>query len=212
MEMLGDLAKNFAKFESAPNSDYPRFQAEMDKHGYDWEAKTVTTEDDYILTTFHVLGKSGVEHTGASQGSVLIQHGDFEDGTSMLTEFDGTPFHLLLVDAGYDVWIGNNRGTMYSWGHKTLDSGADPEYWDWSWAEMGLYDDTANISAIKAAAGVDKVFYIGYSQGTVQMHYGLAHLESTFHADNVHKVVQLAPCFVPHVPNFTQAYANATIM
>ena len=143
---------------------------------------------------------------------MLIQHGDFEDGTSMLTEFDGTPFHLLLVDAGYDVWIGNNRGTMYSWGHKTLDSGADPEYWDWSWAEMGLYDDTANISAIKAAAGVDKVFYIGYSQGTIQMHYGLAHLESTFHADNVHKVVQLAPCFVPHVPNFTQAYANATIM
>lgn len=44
------------------------------------------------------------------------------------------------------------------------------------------------------------------------MHYGLAHLESTFHVDNVHKVVQLAPCFVPHVPNFTKGYANKTIM
>ena len=66
MEMLGDLAKNLASFESAPNTDYPRFQAEMDKHGYDWEAKTVTTEDDYILTTFHVLGRTGVERTGES--------------------------------------------------------------------------------------------------------------------------------------------------
>mmetsp|Transcript_1287 Transcript_1287/g.1734 ORF Transcript_1287/g.1734 Transcript_1287/m.1734 type:complete len:181 (+) Transcript_1287:276-818(+) len=44
------------------------------------------------------------------------------------------------------------------------------------------------------------------------MHYGLAHLESSFHAYNVYKVVSLAPCFVPHVPNFTKAYANSTIM
>ena len=29
------------------------------------------------------------------------------------------------------------------------------------------------------------------------MFYGLAHLESQFHADSVHKVVQLAPCFYP---------------
>ena len=95
-----------------------------------------------------------------------------------------------------------------------LDAAADPEYWDWTWAQMGLYDDTANISAIKAAAGVDKVFYIGYSQGTIQMFYGLAHLESSFHAENVYKVVQLAPCFVPLLdPNvFNVESANATIM
>jgi len=28
---------------------------------------------------------------------------------------------------------------------------------------MGLYDDIANIKAIKQAAGVDKIFYMGYS-------------------------------------------------
>ena len=27
------------------------------------------------------------------------------------------------------------------------------------------------------------------------MHYGLAHLESTFHADSVLKAIHLAPCF-----------------
>ena len=78
---------------------------------------------------------------------------------------------------------------MYSWDHKTLNSSTDPEYWDWTWADMGLYDDTANITAIKEATGEDKIFYIGYSQGTMQMHYGLAHLESEFHAQNLHKVV-----------------------
>ena len=61
---------------------------------------------------------------------------------------------------------------------------------------MGLYDDTANIRAIKEFTQVDKIFYLGYSQGTIQMLYGLAHLEEEFHEKNLHKVVLLAPCFV----------------
>jgi len=31
---------------------------------------------------------------------------------------------------------------------------------------MGLYDDKANIDAIKKATGEEKIFYLGYSQGT----------------------------------------------
>ena len=44
------------------------------------------------------------------------------------------------------------------------------------------------------------------------MHYGLSKLESTFHADNLHKAVMLAPCFVPNVPNWTKFEANRTLM
>ena len=74
------------------------------------------------------------------------------------------PFMLQLVDAGYDVWLGNNRGTEYSQGHVTYDIMVDEkEYWDFSWAEMGLYDDTANIKKMKEVSGEEKVFYIGYS-------------------------------------------------
>ena len=40
-------------------------------------------------------------------------------------------------------------------------------YWDWTWADMGLYDDTANIRKMKEITGAEKVFYIGYSQGTI---------------------------------------------
>ena len=150
----------------------------MDQYGYDWEAFKVHTEDHYILTTFHVLGKTGEAPFLSSKGSVLCQHGDYEDGADWMSSFKGTPFHLLLVDEGYDVWIGNNRGTEYSWDHETLSSKDDNEYWMFTWAEMGLYDDIANITMIKQQTGVDKVFYIGYSQGTIQMFYGLAHLES----------------------------------
>ena len=45
--------------EAVQAQEYPRFAAEMDKFGYDWEAFKVHTADQYILTTFHIKGKTG---------------------------------------------------------------------------------------------------------------------------------------------------------
>lgn len=36
---------------------------------------------------------------------------------------------FVLADAGYDVWLGNYRGTLYSEGHINLTV-KDPKYWD----------------------------------------------------------------------------------
>ena len=51
---------------------------------------------------------------------------------------------LQLADLGYDVWMGNNRGTEYSQGHKSIPA-TDNKYWNWSWSEMGLHDTPAFI-------------------------------------------------------------------
>jgi len=72
----------------------------------------------------------------------------------------------------------------------------DKEYWDFSWAEMGLYDDVANIDFIKEKTGEEKIFYIGYSEGTVQMFYGLSHIEESYFEKNLIKFIALAPCSV----------------
>lgn len=61
---------------------------------------------------------------------------------------------------------------------------------------MGRYDDTANIREIKSLTGADKIFYLGWSQGTVQMFYALAHLEEDFLVDNLYKFVAFAPCTI----------------
>ena len=52
------------------------------------------------------------------------------------------------MDAGYDVWMSNNRGTRYSLGHKTLNAETEPEYWDFSFDSEGKYDNKANINKI----------------------------------------------------------------
>ena len=61
---------------------------------------------------------------------------------------------------------------------------------------MGIYDDVANIKMMKEISGAEKVFYVGYSQGTVQMFYALAHREEEFFVDNLYKFVAMAPCTV----------------
>ncbi len=149
--------------------DYSRFSDPMDKWGYDWEAVDVNTEDGYTLTTFHILGKKGEKRPKSHKASVLVQHGAYMEGSTFFNYVEwgeGKSYILNLVDEGYDIWIGNNRGTMYSQGHETLSAAEDTEYWEFSWAEMGLYDDVANIKMIKEQADVDKIFYMGYSQGT----------------------------------------------
>lgn len=144
---------------------YERFEVFMETQGYTWEPMTVTTSDGYILTTFHVTGtKEGGQFT-PTMPPVLINHGDNADGTSWISDNAGSgkPMHLQLADAGYDVFIANNRGTVYSQKHVKYDAASDGEYWEYTWADMGLYDDTANITAIKQLTGAQKVFYIGYS-------------------------------------------------
>ena len=43
----------------------------MEKYGFTWESKKVTTEDGYILTLFHVTGNADGEFT-PSKAPVLI--------------------------------------------------------------------------------------------------------------------------------------------
>merc|ERR1712151_279153 len=49
---------------------------------------------------------------------------------------------------------------------------------------------------IKKKAEQDKIFYIGYSQGTVQMFYALSHIEESYMEHNLHKFIALAPCSI----------------
>lgn len=39
------------------------------------------------------------------------------------------PSAYILSDLGYDVWLGNARGSTYSKEHETLNT-SDPKFWD----------------------------------------------------------------------------------
>ena len=161
----------------------------------------MTTEDGYILTTFRVKGKKDAETPYApSKASVIFNHGLYGEAWNWPAMFEGTrPPMFMLADQGYDIWMTNNRGTGPSLQHTSLDATKDTKYWEFSWAEMGLYDDKANIKLVKEKSGKDKVIWVGWSQGTTQLLYGLAkekQTSDTFFADSLSRAVLLTPCTV----------------
>ena len=168
----------------------------MAKWGYTWEAFDVETEDGFVLTTFHVTGTTESGAFKPDKGAVLIQHGAQMDAARWIYDYgENKPMPLILADNGYDIWMGSARGTEYSRGNTkglTMDM---QEFWAWSYAEMGVYDHPANIEFIKKQTGKEKIFYLGYSEGTVAMFYGLIKLGKTI-SDSLHKYVALAPCSI----------------
>lgn len=59
---------------------------------------------------------------------VFLQHGLASTSANFLGKGKDS-LAFLLADAGYDVWLGNFRGTEYSEGHVNLTV-ADKRYWD----------------------------------------------------------------------------------
>ena len=78
---------------------------------------------------------------------------------------------FILARAGYDVWMGNNRGSHYGMQHQTLDP-KEKAFWDFYQEEMGRKDLPAFIDFILQTTGLESISYIGHSQGTTQFMLG----------------------------------------
>lgn len=97
---------------------------------------------------------------------------------------------FYLADQGYDVWIGNVRGTRYSKQHTTLDNKSS-SYWNFSWHEMAVKDLPANIDYILKYTGNKKLSYVGHSQGTTVFFAFLSELPE--YNDKINEMHALAP-------------------
>ena len=78
---------------------------------------------------------------------------------------------IEMARKGFDVWLGNNRGTKYSLDKTKLQ---DKNYWDFSFDKMGRYDLTRSIDFILEQTTAKKLTYIGHSIGNTQMFYALS--------------------------------------
>ncbi|KAL1560848.1 hypothetical protein AAHA92_11017 [Salvia divinorum] len=133
--------------------------------------KTVTSLA-FLLLLFAVLAAGGGTNSSRkygicelkvkTQGYSCEEH---KDATTWLTTSPDESLGFILADNGFDVWLGNVRGTNYSSGHTSL-SPNDPEYWDWSWDELVAYDLPAMFDYIHNQTG-QKLHYVGHSLGTL---------------------------------------------
>jgi lysosomal acid lipase/cholesteryl ester hydrolase len=172
--------------------------------GYYAEEHIVQTADGYLLGVHRLPFNKGADQdtvrVNAGPGSVTkpvvyLHHGllmNSEVWVCLTEEERCLPF--ALVNQGFDVWLGNNRGNKYS-KKSTRFPPTSPDFWNFSMDEFAFQDIPDTIDYILNTTSQPRLSYIGFSQGTAQafaalsIHPGLNQKVNVF--------IALAPAMSP---------------
>jgi lysosomal acid lipase/cholesteryl ester hydrolase len=170
-------------------------------YGYHCEEHIVQTGDGYLLGLHRLAWRRGEDDVrvnapgGVRKKVVYLHHGLMmnSDVWVCLTARERClPF--ALVDRGYDVWLGNNRGNKYS--KKSVHTApTSPAFWNFSMDQFAFHDIPDSIAYILETTSQPSLSYIGFSQGTAQ-----AFATLSIHPTLNHKVdvfIALAPAMSP---------------
>ncbi|XP_063358090.1 lipase 3-like [Cydia amplana] len=143
-----------------------RFIERIKWQGYPAELHQVTTKDGYVLSLHRI--PHGRDGSPGPRPVVFVMHGLMSASSHFVYMDPEYAIAYNLADAGYDVWMGNQRGNRYSRQHISLnpdDSKEKLEFFDYSWEDVGTIDLPAMIDYALAFTGQEKLHYIGHSQG-----------------------------------------------
>nr|XP_045585758.1 gastric triacylglycerol lipase-like [Procambarus clarkii] len=134
--------------------------------GYPAEVHHVTTDDGYILEMHRIPhGRNGRRRSSNGEPRVVfVMHGVLFSSAGFVLNDPDQALAFILADAGYDVWLGNARGTSYGRRHVSL-SPSQPEFWDFSFNELARYDVPAMLRYVRKTTGAAQVDYVGHSLG-----------------------------------------------
>mmetsp|Transcript_4632 Transcript_4632/g.8089 ORF Transcript_4632/g.8089 Transcript_4632/m.8089 type:complete len:450 (-) Transcript_4632:28-1377(-) len=208
LDVLNRLVKNMSEFlfgylsnekQSFGSKQIRRELRDMDAtnlilaNGFLPEEHVVYTSDGYILSLFRVVSrttKANQRNEFHSQMPVLLMHGLLECCEVWLCRSSNDSLAYVLCEQGFDVWVGNVRGSKYGFKHRTLHSGSK-EFWNFSMDEMISLDLPAMIEYILKTTNRKRLHYIGFSQGSALGFAGF----STNHelAEKISLFIALAP-------------------
>ena len=172
-------------------------------YGYYTEEHIVQTGDGYLLGLHRLASRPGEEGVRVNNGRdggvrkkvVYMHHGLMMNSEVWvcLTEHERClPFQL--VERGYDVWLGNNRGNKYS--KKSVHAApTSSAFWNFSMDQFAFHDIPDSIAYILETTHQPSLSYIGFSQGTAQAFATLS-IHPTLN-DKVDVFIALAPAMSP---------------
>ena len=147
-----------------PLEYYQTFEEIVTDNGFKFDEYKVVTEDGYILSLYRIRSEELMNEEGAPV--VFFQHGLLSCATTWIIHYPELAPAFQMVRSGYDVWLGNNRGTTFSRKHQTLNPDKDTDFWHYSFQDLGDFDTESQIDFALKMTGRQNLTYIGHSQGT----------------------------------------------
>jgi lysosomal acid lipase/cholesteryl ester hydrolase len=158
----------------------------------------VETVDGYLLAIQRIAAVAAP----AAKGPAFLYHGIMEGGDIWVLNPGEESLAFSLANAGHEVWIGNTRSTIYTFGH-VLYQRQQKEFWNWNWDDLVSKDLPSMLYAVYNHTQ-QPLFYVGYSQGSMT---AFAAFSQGPLVNLVAKAAMLSP--VSHVNHITSAVALA---
>ncbi len=121
------------------------------------------------------MPKGSSKHDQSSKPPVLLMHGCMmASDVWVCLRSSKKCLSFVLVEAGFDVWLGNIRGNKYCQTHRTLKPG-QTQFWDFGLDEVAGIDLPTMIDHVLGCShGHRSLVYIGFSQGSTNGFQALA--------------------------------------
>ncbi|CAI5452149.1 unnamed protein product [Caenorhabditis angaria] len=146
---------------------------------YPAEKHYVQTPDGYINQIQRIpFGRDNrpIQGCNSKRPIMFLQHGLFASSYEFLMNLPSQSPAYVFADAGFDVWLGNVRGTEYGRNHTTLKTN-DRRFWNFTFYDHAHSDLVSQIEYVLEKTGQESLFYVGHSQGTTVMFARLAEAE-----------------------------------
>uniref|UniRef100_A0A1I8Q0E3 Partial AB-hydrolase lipase domain-containing protein n=1 Tax=Stomoxys calcitrans TaxID=35570 RepID=A0A1I8Q0E3_STOCA len=136
------------------------------KLGYPAESHFVKISDGHVLKLFRIPYSPHLSNAIVKKPVAFVQHGLFSSSDCFLLTKDQSNNALAfnLADSGFDVWLGNVRGNIYS-SSKTNCSLKQPKYWRFDWHESANIDLPQMIDYVLKQTNESRLHFMGHSQG-----------------------------------------------
>ncbi len=132
------------------------YKTYIKENGYNLEEHAVKTEDGYILSLWHLEPKTSPKKVA------YFQHG-LADTAWCFFQMEKKSLPFLLMEEGFDIWLGNSRGNIFSNKYK---SNLRKEFYNFTMDDEVKYDLPAMIKYINSKTNGKKITYLSHSQGS----------------------------------------------
>lgn len=162
-----------------------------EEYGFRIRTYDVITSDGYILSLWRLLSEGQDELTSNTRNPIYLAHAIMDSAESYMYHGPELSPAFYLYNQGYDVWLGNARGCVYSRRHQVLNPDIDSEFWNFGIEELGI-DHVADIDLILQETGHERLSLLAYSLGGSSTIASIA-MNPSYYEQRTDILIALAP-------------------